>query len=281
MNLERIKNYNQRLLAILGTIVLIIAVFGLIFISYFTIVEISRDVDYRQDEGVLSEEKVETLQEENKRLQVVSYGLPHLVDSLNLVYAIPVGHKTLNQPEDIDENINGLLNSYDSDSYKKKKYDGWYSSGNYGSYNNLILFDARTNKIKKLLDGRINFNQFYSKYFEDDIWLLFQAGEKDTNKDGIINLKDLNSLFLYSFKEKTLRTIQIKNGDVLGYKFIENTKHLIINYGIDSDQNGQYSAKKEPSFLKRYSFEKNQLDFIVDLETNKELQELLEGSTKE
>ena len=281
MNLEKIKNYNQRLLAVLGTIVLVIAIFGLVFISYFTIVEISRDIDYRQEEGVLSEEKVEKLQEENKRLQVVSYNSPHLLDTLNLVYAIPVGHKTLNQPEDINEDINGLLNAYDRSPDRKKTYKGWDSYSDYGSFNNLIVYDAKTDKIKTLLNQRINFNEFYSKYFEDDILLVFLAAEKDTNKDGIINLNDLNSLFIYSLGEKKLRTIQLKNGDILGYKFIEGTKDIIINYGIDSDKNGQYSEKKEPTFLKKYVFKRDQLDFIVDLETNKELQKLLDGSTTE
>jgi len=63
MNIDRLKNYNQKLLAILGTVIALLAVVGLITASYFAITEIRRDLRYnKQEEGILSGEEVEKLQ---------------------------------------------------------------------------------------------------------------------------------------------------------------------------------------------------------------------------
>ena len=73
MNIDKIKNYNQKVLAVLGTVVALIAVVGLISIIIFTINEIGRTFRHNnQNNGILSDEKIEELQQENKRKQLGS-----------------------------------------------------------------------------------------------------------------------------------------------------------------------------------------------------------------
>lgn len=95
MKIEKIKNYNQKLLAVLGTIGAIFLVIALIaFISI--VIKEFRWSNYDDVEtGILSNEKIEKLQKENKREQVISYETPKLIDTLNSVYIFPVSHKTL------------------------------------------------------------------------------------------------------------------------------------------------------------------------------------------
>lgn len=279
MNIEKVKNYNQKMLALIATVALIIGLFALVFFAIVIVNELRRDSPYRQEQGVLSEEKVKKLQEENKRLQVISYGFPRLVDTLNLVYMIPVEHKTLNKAEEIDDNL-GLLSSY-SDDIDSYNLDRKYSKSYYGSYNNLVVFDEKKKETKRLLDQRLNFNAIDTEYFEDDILILFLASKTDSNKDGVMNLEDFKSLFIYSLKEKKLRTVQIDNADITSYELIEGSKNLIVKYGIDHNKDGEFSSYKEPSMIKRYDFNKETLGDIIDLETTRNLQMLLEGSPKE
>lgn len=110
MNIEKIKTYNQKLLAVLGTIVALMALIGLISILFFVGMEIGSSFGSKSEDGILSDEKIELLQKENKRQQIISYQIPELVDTVNLIYMIPVSQKTLNNPENIeDDEVLGLL----------------------------------------------------------------------------------------------------------------------------------------------------------------------------
>ncbi len=203
MNIDRIKNYNQKLLAILGTVVILIAIVGLISIIVFAVDEIGRSFrNNNQDDGILSDERIEELQKENKRQQLISYETPQLVDTLNLVYIIPVSHKTLNSAEYIDEEVLGLLDVHGS--YKSDKR---YSRQYYGDFNNLLVYDYKKDSINKLFNDRINFGNIQTEYFKDDILVLFSASTKDTYRDGVINQEDYKTLFIYSLNAKYMTKI--------------------------------------------------------------------------
>lgn len=153
MNIEKIKNYNQKVLAVIGTVVILISIFGLIIISTVAVTEISRIFSSDdQDVGILSDEKIEELQQENKRQQLISYENPVLIDTLNLVYLIPVSHKTLQSAEFIDD---GLLNITEapSDYKSESRLSIQYS----GDFNNLLIYDFKNGSVEKLFNERINF----------------------------------------------------------------------------------------------------------------------------
>ncbi|QHI37145.1 hypothetical protein IMCC3317_25230 [Kordia antarctica] len=275
--MEKLKKYNQKLLAVLGTLTVIFLIVLLIGFISMLIMESQRYSHYdSQDDGILSEEKIEELQKENKREQVISYETPRLVDTLQQLYIIPVSQKSLEEQEDLNS---GLLNMYSADSYKEKT-DLRYSKSYYGNYNNILVLDEKTGNTQKLFTERVNFNNIRTVYFEDDIFLLCKVASKDTFKDGVINLVDFTSLYIYSFNTKKLQ--KVGNGElpVADYKFINNSKELIISFGIDKNGNGKYEEYREPSILKKYNFQTETLTDIIDSKLHNELQELLEGSTK-
>jgi len=276
MNIDKIKNYNQKLLAVLGTVVVLMAIVGLISISVFAIDEIMRSFrNNNQDDGILSDEKIEELQKENKRQQLISYETPRLVDTLNLVYIIPVSHKTLNSAEFIDEEVLGLLDMHGS--YKSDKR---YSRQYYGDFNNLLVYDYKKHSINKLFNDRINFGNIQTEYFKDDILVLFSASTKDTYKDGVINQEDYKTLYIYSLNDKRLREIQLDSADVSQINFVENSKDLIIQFGIDHNKDGKFDQYSEPSLIKKYDYKSEKLVDIVSQEINTELQRKLEGTKK-
>ncbi len=272
MKIEKVKNYNQKLLAVLGSIAALFLIVALIaFIS--VVIQEHRVYDYEEDTGILSDEKIKELQKENKREQVISYETPKLIDTLNSIYVIPVSHKTLNEKED----ISGLLNYYSSDASFEKP-DTRYSSAFYGAFNNIILYNSNNGANNKLFNERVNFNDIRTEYFEKEILLLIKASEKDTYKDGVINLKDFKSLYLYSFSLNKIQKIKIEGMDVYNYKFINNSKDLVIEFGVDKNKDGQYEEYNEPTLIKRFEFESGKLTDIIDGEIHSDLQKTLEGT---
>ncbi len=277
MKIEKIKNYNQKLLAVLGTIAIIFALIGLITFVSFSINEYRR-YNYDDDEtGILSDEKIEELQKENKREQVISYQTPKLIDTLNQIYIIPVSHKSLNEPEEIDSKILGLMNA--SGDYNNES-DQRYSRSYYGDFNNIIIYNQKSENTKKLFDKRVNFDDIKAEYFDDDILLLFKVAEKDTHKDGVINLLDFKSLYIYSFNENKLKKIGTNGMDVFSYKFLNNSKDVIIRFGIDKNDNGKYEEYNEPIILKKYNFQTEKVTNVIEEKINSELQKMLEGTEK-
>ncbi|MBE7635184.1 hypothetical protein F7642_12710 [Tenacibaculum finnmarkense genomovar ulcerans] len=274
MKIEKVKNYNQKILAILGTLAIILIIVSILGIGGIAISELLRfNNDDDIETGILSDEKIEELQKENKREQVISYENPKLIDTLNSVYIIPVSHKNLNETE----NINGLL-SIRKGSYESE--DSRYSRRFYGSYNNLIIYNQKNEITKKLFDKRVNFNDIKVEYFNDNILLLFKVAEKDTYKDGVINLSDFKSLYLYSLTEKKLMKIENDEMDIVSYKFLNETKDLIISFGIDKNGNGKYENLNEPTIIKKYNYKTEKLIDIIGEKTNSELQKMLEGTEK-
>ena len=274
MKIEKVKNYNQKILAILGTLAIILIIVSILGIGGIAISELLRfNNDDNTETGILSDDKIEELQKENKREQVISYENPKLIDTLNSVYIIPVSHKNLNKPE----NINGLL------SIKKGNYeseDSRYSRRFYGSYNNLIIYNQKNEITKKLFEKRVNFNDIKVEYFNDNILLLFKVAEKDTYKDGVINLLDFKSLYLYSLTENKLTKIENDGMDIVSYKFLNETKDLIISFGIDKNGDGKYENLNEPTIIKKYNYKTEKLTDIIGEKTNSELQKMLEGTEK-
>ncbi len=277
MKIEKIKNYNQKLLAVLGTVVLLIAIMSLILMSFVLIDEWHRNSYYRNtEEGILSDEKIEELQQENKRKQLISYESPRLVDTTNLVYIIPVSHKTLKKEEFIDD---GAFLSMESPEYygSSKRFSNQY----YGDFNNLVVYEYISQEVTKLFDSRISFANITTEYFEDDILILFKASIKDTNRDGVINQLDYKTLFIYSLQDKKLTEVKLMEADVSEMNFVGDTKDLIINFGIDHNKDGKFDPYTEPTLIKKYDFAIDKLTDIVSDEMTKDLQMNLEGTKKE
>lgn len=280
MNIEKVKKYNQKLLAILGTIVALMALLGLISTLFFVGTQISSSFGHKSEDGILSDEKIELLQKENKRQQIVSYQIPELVDTVNLIYMIPVSQKTLNKPEDIeDDEMLGLLDMSGGKFSSAKKYRSRRSY--YGSYNNLLIYDAKIEKLNKLFDDRVNFEEIDTKYFDDDVFIAFTAATTDSYKDGVINSNDLKKLYIYSVKEQKLKNIGLNHADVIAYKFINESKNLLVQFGVDYNEDGKYNSSKEPKTLRSFNYKSGVLSEIVSKDIHSQLQKKLEGSSKE
>lgn len=280
MKIEKIKNFNQVILAIAGII-------GLILLVIFLIMAVSdlfQDFSYNKKRdttitnSLISEEMVETLIQDNQRLQIISYESPKLIDTLNAVYIIPVSVSTLDKPETVVERtggdgLMGLMDTYGSFSRKKGYYEENYFEGLFA---NLIVYQPIANKTVLLFNERIMLGGLRSYNFKDDILLVFWTAEKDTNKDGLVNYYDDTNLCIYSMKTGKIHRISQGQNSITDYQFVENSKDLLIEFSLSEYKDVKFKSYK-PRKVMKYEFETEKLSEVVPANIQQQMQNLVEG----
>ena len=279
MKIEKIKNFNQIILAIAG-------ILGLILLLLF-VVEAGSDLFYEWNIGsgrnktitnsLISEEKVETLNQENLRLQIISYELPKLIDTLNTVYIIPVSVSTLDKPETVveAEDHGGLMALMDT--YGSLRKSGYFTENYFeGLFANIIVYKPLENKINLLFDERIMLSGLYTYDFKDDILLVFSTAEKDSNKDGLVNFYDDKNLCIYSLKSGKMHRIAENTNSITNYQFIENTKDLLIEFSLSQYKDVKFKSYK-PRKIMKYEFETEKLSEAIPANIQQQMQNLVDG----
>lgn len=278
MKIEKIKNFNQIILAIAG-------IFGLILLLIFIIMSVSeliRDSSFDRNRNatitnsLISEEKIETLNQDNLRLQIISYELPKLIDTLNVVYIIPVSVSTLDKPETVVESADeGLLALLDTFGSVRKK--GYYENNYFeGLFANLIVYQPIVNKSILLFNERIMLGGLRTYNFKDDLLLVFWTAEKDTNKDGLINYNDDTNLCIYSMKTGKMHRIAEGENSITDYQFVENSKDLLIEFSLSEYKDVKFKSYK-PRKIMKYEFETEKLSEVVPAKIQQQMQKLVEG----
>ncbi len=236
-----------------------------ISLTILMIILISCDRNISNNE-LISENKTQELVQQNLRQQVISINEPTLLDTLRSIYIIPVGQKFLDKAENIDNGGGlGLMSS--------RKSKGRYFS----SYNNLLIYFQKDKKTVQVLNERYLINSLIDHKIQDDIIITFYGINRDSNNDDVINQDDLKTLFVYSINEDTLYKIHLQDYDVQDYKFVPNTKDLLIRFGQDRDSNGTFEYKNEPITIKEFDYDKNKLIDILDKDLIDSLQSNLDG----
>jgi len=279
MKIEKIKNFNQVILAIAGISgVFLLLIFILIAISdLFSTWNVGSGRNRTITNSLISEEKVEALNLENQRLQIISYDTPTLIDTVNAVYIIPVSVSTLDKPEtvvevDYDEGIMSVLDMYGSSRKRGYYLDNYFD----GLFANLIVYQPILNKTVLLFNERIMLGKLRTFYFKDDILLVFFTAEKDTNKDGLINFKDDISLCIYSLKTGKMHRIADGTNSITDYQFVENSKDLLVEFSLSQYNEVKFKSYK-PRKIMKYEFETEKLSDIVPEKIQQQMQNLVEG----
>lgn len=274
MNIERIKNYNQKMLAAFITIAVAAAGIGLITLIVFIISELIPN-RAPSTNTLLSDEKIEELKKDSLRQQIISFGTPILVDTVRLKYIIPVNVKTLNEPENLNEGVLGLMETFDeSDFSRAKTYKARRT--HFGDFNNLVVYDYKNNTSLKISNTRFIGSDLTYDYFDDEIIVTFLGAEKDSNKDNIVNMIDFKSLYIFSLNNYQLKRIGVNNSTVESFKYIENEKSILITFGYDRNKDNQYYSSIEPTFVMKYDYTKELLTPIIPKELENEIQNIID-----
>jgi len=271
MNIDKIKNYNQKMLALIATAAVAFAVIGLFSFIFFMLTDVFRifdqSVDYQTD-GLPSEEMVFDDSEAKMPELFVSYQFPHLIDTSKQIFVIPITQQTEDEiRDDFARKITfSGLGSYDS-------YDYSYNA----TFINLLIYNATTNQHKKLFNQPIIIGEYRPVYFKDDILVVFEAANEDSDKNGMINLNDNTSLFIYSINNEILKQAKMSEKKVLHYQLIPKSKDLIIRFGTNPNKRLKDKTSFDPGILCKYSYENDQLIQINNEKLNVELKNIAEG----
>lgn len=265
--MEKIKKYNQVLLAVTGTLSLLFLLgIGVHFVSEY----ISYNRNYPPYEpGIISEETADSLIFEKKRDQILTFDQFQLIDTLKNVYLIPVGQRNLNESESTGDLL-GLVNVY------TRGYDeGRFKYGII--YNNLILFEPQIDKSTLIFDRRISISDYTFVDFHS--CLIIQGAEIDSNKDGYIDGYDVQQLYLYDLEERKLDLIKSnENLSLLQFAAGIEQREMVFQFGQDRDKNGEFEDSFEPKVFFKLNMEKKKLQPVISKEQLNQIQKLLEGN---
>jgi len=270
MENEKLKTYNRRVIAALVSVLLIMAIIGLI-VMVFTISKPLFPDKKPRINTLLSDEKVENLKSDSLRQQIISYQSPYLIDTLNLIYLIPVDVKTLEKLEKTDREITSVKK-------ERMAYEVYNEANFEGSFSNLIVYDYKNNSTQKVCNSRMIGMNLKIKSFDDEILLVFSGADTDSNKDEIVNYLDFKSLFIYSLKEKKLQKFGIKNSSVSAFDFVENKKDILVTWKYDRDTDNEFDQETEPTFVTRYDHTQKSMAPIIDSKLEKEIQKIIDKS---
>lgn len=266
--IEKIKNYNQIILAIAGTI----GVLFIFFAAFFVLVDMSSsffDNASNNNNGVLATEKTNQLQKENLRKQIISFNKIQVIDSANQIFLIPVTQADLADAEKGNE-VLGLMNTKSIG----RSYDKFYGN----IYNNLILYYKFTKESSIIFDKRISIEEFIIHESGQNKYVVIPASQIDSNKDGYLNEDDLQELFIYDIQKKSLHKIEAKeNYTTLNVSQPNQSNDLVAHFGIDRNQDGVFESSTEPMIFYHINLEIMKIEEFIKPEQIEQLQSLLEG----
>jgi hypothetical protein len=267
--MEKIKKYNQIILAIIGTIALLLLIIGGGMTLKVIYEELTWNNNY-EEVSIISNEKVEELAGDSLRKQLITFKNIILIDTLNEKFLIPVQQSNLVNEEYIDDsNLFGMINSY---SGGKGTY---YYGGNY--YNNLLVFDNKTNKIRELFENRISIDEFDKIEIENNVIVTIRVTTEDSNGDGFLNSKDLQQLFIYNVSEDKLVEIPAEGKDYIRLKILFPNEDFVVLYGIDKNKDGEFHSRQEPMFFYNLDINTGKTELLIKEEQLKSLQRKLDG----
>lgn len=272
MEIEKIRNYNQRILAVFGSLAVLLMLLAIVVV----LVNFIDDLRWRHketDNEMVSNEVAEKNYEKQIRTHQVSFENLQLIDSSNYIYLLPVSQSALKLEEFLDKNkieseeSLGVLDMY-----------GGYSNFYYGpkSFNNALVFNSRDGSVRKLFRKRLSINKISIQKIKDKPYVFFAVTDKDSNKDGVLGANDLKTLYYYSVSDMDLTAIENEGADYADFDIIPGTSQLIIKYGLDNDSSGKFDWD-EPMVLKTYEIGERALKDLISPGLIDGLQATLDG----
>lgn len=266
--MEKLKRYNQIILAIGGTITLVIVLIFGVFAGY----ELYNQIWGRDDQAdtrMIANEEVERLKADSLRKQVISFNTIILIDTPGLKYLIPVGQATLERLEDLQ----GLLNPYRNSG---KNYEDRYVTN---TNNNLLLYDGKTGAVHKIFNKRLSINSFNVEFKKSPTPIVFMdVTEDDSNKDGFLDQRDMEKLYFFRLHEKTLQEVAAPGKRFLRLVFHKDPDEILAQYGVDKDADGEFEESFEPKVFYRLHLADGKLSEIISQEMIASLQQQLDGN---
>ena len=271
---DKLKRYNQVLLAIISTMALVFVLVGGIMTLSILYDELSWKDQYTEP-SIIADRQTDQMLGDSVRKQLISFERLILLDTVKQIYILPVKQANLADAEYIDDSdLLGLTNSF-TVSVGNSNY---YGNGQF--YNNILIWDKISGSMSELFKTRVSINYFDRLKLKEDEIVVMSVSNMDTNSDGRLNRQDLQMLCIYHVPDNRLIQVKANNRTYLKLEKLYESDDLIGLFGTDKNENGEFNKNTEPRFFYRIDLETGNLELLVKEESLLRLQKRLDGRLK-
>ena len=270
---NKITRYNQRLKAIIGTLILV-GVGLLIVAGGYALIDDIISTHFRKnakDNALIADDQDGSDDLNTKATeQEISFSKPRLIDTLNSIYLIRVTHVNTETAElhGKETTTEGLFIKLKGRDYSYFKYSGLY--------NNIIIYDKKNDQKTHVFRSKVCINSIQNHFFKGKQYLLISGTMHDTNKDGKLKDSDLQTFFLYNIQDQKLKTVGFEGYGLIDHYILYDSDEIVLRFGEDKDKNGMFKKYVEPIILKKLSISKNKTEDLIGSELKDSLQKLID-----
>lgn len=271
--MSKLNIYNQKMLAILGTFVVLALFFGFIFGAWNIIshsISNTRNREISDNSLVVQVSNNQDTSQTQLIKQEVSFGIPKLIDTLASLYLIPISQVNLEEP--IIENYSGKSNNEITFRYGSKRAPRFKYSG---VYNNIMLYDQLRDQQYFVFNQKIYLTEFSSFIIKDKNYIFITGAHEDTNNDGKLNYKDLKSFFIYDITNQELTPFLLPHHSFHSHHLLYETENILLRYQVDLNDDGEINEVQEPIIIKRLNLSSMELKDFVDHDQAMKLTQLI------
>jgi hypothetical protein len=134
-----------------------------------------------------------------------------------------------------------------------------------GQFNNVLMLDRQTGRLSKLFDRRMSVTFFGAVDLPAGKGLVVFAAGADTNKDGVLDAKDLHGVFVYAPGDAKLHKVAGIDGSAVALDEAIEPGSLVVRAVIDLNKDG--SAVEKPPFVPSDVEEEPERLYKLDLTT--------------
>ena len=265
---DKLSRYNQKLLAIIGTLILVGLVVLVLGIGLVSILDNFRSGTIDTSLSTNTTVEIDPANA-NTIVHDVSFSKPRLIDTLNSIYLIRVSHVNTATAKFNNSEI-------PSERFSLKGMNRKYGYFRYsGYYNNIIIYDQKNNKKVSVFNSKACISYFRNHFFKNKQYLLLHGTTHDSNKDGKLKDSDLQSFYIYNIEEQKLESVEIEGHGLKDHYILYGTDEIVLRFGEDKDKDGIFKHLKEPIVLKKYSVADNTTTDLIDKNLKDKLHNLL------
>ncbi|WP_421752017.1 hypothetical protein [Croceimicrobium sp.] len=267
--MSKLNRYNQKLLAVIGTIVLIIGAGSILLGIGIWLVDEFFDSPKRQETGVLIQdpENPDADPEAPTVKQSLSFYDPVRLDTIGSSYLIPVGQKN-QEPRDGRRN-------YKFGSGEILSYSKGYYQYQIGLHNNFVIYNHQDESRRKVFNQLVAVSQWAYYRNDSNKVLLFKASTEDNNHDAVLDDLDHQKLFVYSIQNQELQEFKLAHHQVIDFKPMESSPLIAIETRLDLNENDIYKYE-EPIEYYALNLQTMTLAPLVSTELKTEMQGILD-----
>jgi len=267
--MDKLKRYNQKLLAIIGTTIIVLAAVLLIIGLFALIVSI---IDSNRDGDTGIQIRNNPIQNDSDstfvRTQQITFQDIVSLDTNGFNFLIPVGQVNLENPEKLK------IRSGSGFEFSSSKF---YYDSYYGLYNNFILFEYPINKKTKIFDQKVAITYWANVKSRDVELVLFKGTGTDSNSDGIINTDDFQSIYAYFISDKKLIEYTFNGKTVVSFEPMNKTDLISVKVGIDKNEDNEFDSYSEPQEVLILDVRTRKIQNVIAPEMMNEIQKNIDS----